>query len=58
VTFSGVKRVKEVKELLGIPDHFHPVGVISIGYGDKDVKSPSLKRGRRAWHEFVHYEKW
>jgi len=56
--FSGVKRVKEVKELLGIPDHFHPVGVISIGYGDKDVKSPSLKRGRRAWHEFVHYEKW
>jgi len=28
--FSGVKRVKEVKELLGIPDHFHPVGVIDL----------------------------
>ncbi|MEM0075554.1 MAG: nitroreductase family protein [Nitrososphaerota archaeon] len=56
--FTGVTRVHEMKELLGIPDHFHPVGVISIGYGDKDVKSPSLKRGRRNWNEFVHYERW
>jgi nitroreductase len=56
--FSGVTRVREVKELLSIPEHFHPVGVISIGYGDRDVKSPSLKRGRKPWSEFVHYEKW
>ncbi len=57
-TFSGVSRVKEVKELLSIPEHFHPVGVISVGYGDKDVRSPSLKRGKKSWNEFVHYEKW
>ncbi|MEM3637291.1 MAG: nitroreductase family protein [Conexivisphaerales archaeon] len=56
--FSGVSRVMEVKELLSIPEHFHPVGVISVGYGDKDVRSPSLKRGRKSWKEFVHYERW
>ncbi|MEM0117662.1 MAG: nitroreductase family protein [Conexivisphaerales archaeon] len=56
--FSGVSRVMEVKELLSIPEHFHPVGVISVGYGDKDVRSPSLKRGKKSWKEFVHYERW
>ena len=56
--FSGVFDVKKMKELLGIPAHFHPVGVISIGKGMKDVKSPSLKRGRREWGKVVHYERW
>ena len=56
--FSGVFDVKEMKELLGIPAHFHPVGVISIGRGEKDVKSPSLKRGRRGWADVVHYDRW
>jgi nitroreductase len=56
--FSGVFDVKGVKELLGIPSHFHPVGVISIGKGDKDVRSPSLKRGRRRFVDVVHYNKW
>jgi len=56
--FTGVFDVKGVKELLGIPAHFHPVGVISIGHGAKDVKSPSLKRGRRQWADVVHYERW
>jgi nitroreductase len=56
--FTGVFDVKEMKELLGIPAHFHPVGVISIGMGAKDVKSPSLKRGRRKWADVVHYNRW
>ena len=56
--FSGVVDLKEMKELLGIPAHFHPVGVISIGHGAEDVRSPSLKRGRRRWADVVHYEKW
>ncbi len=56
--FAGVFHVNEMKELLGIPPHFHPVGVISIGHGAEDVKSPSLKRGRRRWEEVVHYQKW
>jgi nitroreductase len=56
--FSGVPDVKGMKKLLGIPAHFHPVGVISIGRGAPDVKSPSLKRGRRKLAEVVHWEKW
>ncbi len=56
--FAGVFHVKEMKELLGIPPHFHPVGVISIGRGAEDVKSPSLRRGRRKWEDVVHYQKW
>jgi len=56
--FSGVFDVQGMKKLLGIPAHFHPVGVISIGRGAKDVKSGSLKRGRRKWGDVVHYDKW
>ena len=56
--FSGVFNVDGMKELLGIPDHFHPVGVISIGRGAEDVKSPSLKRGRRPTAQVVHYGRW
>ena len=56
--FTGVFRVAEMKKLLGIPDHFHPVGVISIGYPAPDKKSPSLKRGHRPAKEVIHYEYW
>jgi nitroreductase len=56
--FTGVSDVKGVKALLGIPPHFHPVGVISMGKGQKDVKSPSLKRGRRKFTDVVHYDRW
>jgi nitroreductase len=56
--FTGVSNVAGVRELLGIPEHFHPVGVISIGHPDKDVRSPSLKRGRRPFEEVVHFEHW
>jgi nitroreductase len=56
--FSGVFDVKGMKDLLGMPAHFHPVGVISIGQGAPDVKSPSLKRGRRRWEDVVHYDRW
>jgi len=56
--FSGVSDVKEMRDLLGIPPHFHPVGVISVGHGAEDVRSPSLRRGRRRREDVVHYERW
>ncbi len=56
--FTGVFDVDGMKQLLEIPAHFHPVGVISIGKGAKDVRSPSLKRGRRPWTDVVHYGRW
>lgn len=56
--FTGVERVAEMRSLLGIPEHFHPVGVISMGYPAPDRKSPSLKRGRKPFSQVVHYEHW
>lgn len=56
--FTGVVDLEGMRQLLSIPAHFHPVGVISIGHPMKDVRSPSLKRGRRAFGEFARYEHW
>ncbi|MGP8069846.1 MAG: nitroreductase family protein [Candidatus Bathyarchaeia archaeon] len=56
--FTGVFRVQEMKKLLAIPEHFHPIGVISIGLPAADARSLSLKRGRRPLEEIVHHEHW
>jgi len=56
--FTGTSDPDGIKKLLGIPSEYHPVGVISIGKGAKDKKSPSLKRGRKGLDQVVHYEKW
>ena len=56
--FTGIFRQRQMRELLDIPNHFLPVGVISIGYPKSDLKSPSLSRGSRALEEVVHYERW
>lgn len=56
--FVGVWDQKGLQELLGIPDHFLPIGVVMIGHGAEDVRSPSLKRGRRALDDVLHRERW
>jgi len=56
--FTGVFRTEEMRQLLNIPSTYHPVGVISIGYPGKDVKSPSLRRGRRSSTQVVHHDRW
>jgi nitroreductase len=57
---AGAFRPDLLKKELGIPDHFVPVGVISIGYPDygRHVPSPSLDRGRRPWSQVVHLQQW
>jgi len=56
--FAGSKDLKTLRSLLNMPDEIHPVGVIAVGYRAHDVPSPSLKRGRKADEEYVHYESW
>jgi len=56
--FTGIFRQKQMRSLLGIPDYFLPIGVVSIGYPGKDTKSPSLKRGPRRVRELIHYGHW
>jgi nitroreductase len=56
----GIFKPGLLRKELGIPEHYEPVGVLSLGYPDhsKDLPSPSLKRGRRHLKDFAHYEKW
>ena len=56
--FTGVYHANEMRELLEIPAIYHPVGVISIGYPDRDVKSQSLRRGRKPLTQVIHHERW
>lgn len=56
--FTGIFRQKQMRSLLGIPDYFLPIGVVSIGYAGKNTKSVSLKRGSRRLREVIHYEHW
>jgi nitroreductase len=56
--FVGVWKQRELQELLGIPEHFLPIGVTMIGHGAVDKKSGSLKRGRRSLGDVLHWEHW
>ena len=38
-----------------VPENLSPVGVISLGHPAPDLRSPSLKRGRRQLGELVRY---
>lgn len=56
--FVGVWDQDGLRRLLGIPDHWTPIGIAMIGHGALDVRSPSLKRGRRPLDEVLHRERW
>src|SRR6266704_4128637 len=52
----GIFKPGILRDELGIPEHYEPVGVLSLGYPDfgKDIPPPSLKRGRRLLRDFAH----
>jgi nitroreductase len=56
--FVGVRDPRELQALLGIPEHYLPIGVAMIGHAAPDKKSGSLKRGRRAIEDVLHRERW
>lgn len=56
--FAGVWDLAGLRALLNIPAEVTPVGVIPIGHRAPDVPSYSLKRGRKAAAEYVHYDQW
>jgi nitroreductase len=56
--FVGIWDLQAFRELLHIPDEVMPIGVIPVGYPAADTPSPSLKRGRKPFGEFVHRETW
>ncbi len=59
--FAGISDLAgyaTLHELLGIPEEVTPVGVIPIGHPAPDKRSGSLKRGRKAEADAVHYDQW
>ncbi len=56
--FVGVWDQQGLRDLLGIPDHFTPIGVTMTGHGAPDKRSPSLRRGRRSLDDVLHRERW
>ena len=56
--FLGAHAVPGLAELLGVPDHTTPVGVVTIGFPAADRRSTSLNRGKRPRSEVVHYGRW
>lgn len=56
--FVGVKDPSELQAALGIPEEHLPIGVVFIGHPAPDMKSGSLKRGRRPLDTVLHRERW
>jgi len=53
-----VETVADFKTAFGVPDEFHPIGTLTVGYRAPDKRSPSLKRGHRPVDEVVHHGRW
>ncbi len=56
--FLGVHSVPELSGLLGIPEHFHPIGVITLGHPARDRRSGSLDRPKRTPAEVIFNNRW
>lgn len=56
--FLGVHSVPDLASLLGIPDHFHPIGVVTVGHPAPDRRSGSLDRPKRTPADVVFRDHW
>ncbi len=56
--FLGVHSIPDLKHLLDLPDHFSPIGVITVGHAAQDRRSGSLKRGKRPLTETIHTDRY
>lgn len=56
--FLGVHSVPDLSALLGIPDHFHPIGVITVGHPAPDRRSGSLDRPKKTPDDVVFSDRW
>jgi nitroreductase len=56
--FVGTDDVPALKQALGLPDEFEPIGVMPVGIPKPDKRSPSLKRGWVPFEDFARWERW
>ncbi len=50
--------VAPLREALGIPEAFTPIGVMPVGIPLPDVRSPSLQRGWVPFEQFARWDRW
>lgn len=56
--FFGVHRLQGLRDLLGIPDGVHPLGVVTIGHAAPEQRAGSSTRGWRDLDEVVATGRW
>lgn len=56
--FLGVHSVPDLSALLGIPDDFHPIGVVTVGHPAPDRRSGSLDRPKKTPADVVFRDRW
>jgi nitroreductase len=56
--FLGVHSVPEMAKLLGIPDHFQPIGVVTVGHAAPDRRSGSLDRPKKTARDVIFANSW
>jgi len=56
--FLGVHSVPDLSGLLGIPDHYHPIGVVTVGHPAADRRSGSLDRPKKTVADVVFRDHW
>jgi len=56
--FLGVHSVPELAKLLGIPEHFQPIGVVTVGHAAPDRRSGSLDRPKKTARDVIFANSW
>jgi FMN reductase [NAD(P)H] len=56
--FLGVHSLPELSAFLDIPEHFHPIGVVTVGNSAPDRRSGSLKRPKKTPDDVVFRDRW
>lgn len=56
--FLGVHSVPDLSGLLAIPQHFHPIGIVTVGHPAPDRRSGSLDRHKKTAEDIVFTDRW
>ncbi len=56
--FLGVHSTPDLGMVVGLPDHFSPIGVVTVGHPAPDRRSSSLDRPKRGPDEAIRWETW
>ena len=56
--FLGVHSVPALSALLEIPEHFHPIGVVTVGHAAPDRRSGSLDRPKKTADDVIFTDRW